>query len=161
MEKSRPVIKLMEKQTFCEWYPDNHAAHQLEYKGAIGCLQYAAMISKSDICYAKGKFARYAENLSLIPWVGMKLILRYLSSMATMRLCLYNGGNKNGLVSYANTDYIGESKDSRSTSEMLINSKNYRVHWRSKSRLRLRHQRQRQKSMLWPWALWKPHTYGI
>lgn len=52
----------VEKQTLCECCIDEPEVNQLEYKEAIGNLQYSATISRPDKRLATRKLARYTVN---------------------------------------------------------------------------------------------------
>lgn len=133
MEKSIPVAMHIEKQTMYERHPDGPEANQLQYKEAIGTLQYAAPISRLDISIATGKHARYTENYSLIHGVGVKQIFQYLYGTVKMPLCLHNGGgtSQTGLVSDTDADYSGDNGESKSTSGTLMKYRDCTVYWRS------------------------------
>lgn len=111
----------MEKQILHKQRQDESGANYLEYKETIGSLQYSATIFRPDISYVTGKLKRYAENSSLVHWVGVKRILWYLRGNLPMQLCLHNCGNKGptGLVSYTNYNYAA-GEDSKSTRRIFI-----------------------------------------
>lgn len=81
----------MEKQTLREWRLNESVANQIEYKKAIGSVQYATTICQQDISYATRKLARYAENPLLLYWVEVQLIPQYSRGTVMIQLGLHNG----------------------------------------------------------------------
>lgn len=50
-----------------------------------------------------------------------------------MQLYSYNSNTgQTSLVSYADADYVGDNKDCKSTSEILIKYRDFTVYWKSK-----------------------------
>lgn len=130
IENSTLVATPIEKQTICQWRPNEPWAKHLEYKEVIGSLEYTATICRPVIRFATGKLARYIENPSLFHWVVVKQILWCLRDTMMMRLCiLYVSTSQTGIESYADADYAVDNEDSKSKSGILIKYRYCTVYW--------------------------------
>ena len=115
MADCKPVLTPMEgtlTKTKCkEIKPDS------EYMKLVGCLLYAALVTRPDIAFAVQLLGKHLQAASTEHGIAAKRVLRYLKS--TREIGLKYTGNTTGsftLVGYADADYAGEKDNRRSTS---------------------------------------------
>ena len=53
----------------------------LPYMEAVGCIQYAAQVSRPDVCFAANSISRFCQNPGKAHWSAVKRILRYLKGI--------------------------------------------------------------------------------
>jgi len=61
------------------------------YQEAVGCLRYAAIMTRPDIPYTAGLMGRFSDNPSTLQWQAVKRILRYIQATKGYRLLLGAG----------------------------------------------------------------------
>ncbi|XP_038978292.1 secreted RxLR effector protein 161-like [Phoenix dactylifera] len=103
------------------------------YSNVIGCLMYAMMCTRPDICYAVGLVSRYQANPGKLHWKAVKRILRYLKGTADYSLC-YQGDNLR-LSGYSDADWSGDLDERKSTSGYVFLLNNGAISWRSKKQI--------------------------
>lgn len=101
---------------------------------AIGCLMYAMLCSRPDLCIAIGILSRYQTCASNDLWVAIKRVLRYIQSTVTMSLIYYKHKYKqeNLIVGYSDSDWAGDRTDRKSTSGYVFKVFNCTVSWASR-----------------------------
>ena len=100
------------------------------YASAIGCLMYAMLCSRPDICYTIGLVSRYQSNPSEAHWKAVKRILRYLKGTVDYSLC-YQGKDLL-LRGYTDADWAGDVDERKSTSGFVFLLGNSTISWSSK-----------------------------
>lgn len=85
----------------------------VDYRGAVGALMYAAIGTRPDIAFAVSTVSRFSQNPGPTHWHAVKRIFRYL--IGTKDFWLMYGGvgeiNGDGLTGYADAD--GSMADDR------------------------------------------------
>ncbi len=85
---------------------DHALMRNVDYRGAVGALMYAALGTRPDIAYAVSTLSRYSQNPGPNHWTAVKRVFRYLSG--TKHLWLSFGGvadaGDGGLKGYADAD---------------------------------------------------------
>jgi Reverse transcriptase (RNA-dependent DNA polymerase)/Chromo (CHRromatin Organisation MOdifier) domain len=104
-----------------------------EYRQEIGALLYAVTCTRPDLAVAVSICSRFVEKPGAQHCGAVKRILRYVKKTSDYGL-LYQKRESSGisLVGYCDSDFAGDTSDSRSTSgyAMLING--CLVSWRSR-----------------------------
>lgn len=90
------------------------------YREAVGSLQYAAICTRPDICYAVNQVAQYSSAPNKSHWEAIKRIFRYLSSTSEHGLCFGPTKTLNHLKAYADADYAGNMDTRRSTTGFVF-----------------------------------------
>ena len=102
---------------------------QQEYAQAIGNLMYVMNCSPPDIAYAVSKLSRYTSNPGLDQWKSIVRVLRYLKY--TQNYGLHYSKYTAVLEGYCDTNWISDTKDSKSTSGYLFTLGGGAVSWKS------------------------------
>jgi transposase InsO family protein len=88
------------------------------YRELVGCLMYAMLTTRPDLCVAVNFYSRYQTNATQSQWVGLKRVLRYVK--ATLKYGLFLPKfSQTLLVGYADADWASEA-DRKSTSGYLF-----------------------------------------
>ena len=82
----------------------------IPYTLAVGCLMYAMLCTRPDICFAVGMVSRYQSNPGPEHWTSIKHILKYLRRIKDLML-MYSGDELSP-VEYTDSDFMSD-KDSR------------------------------------------------
>ena len=53
------------------------------YMEAVGCLLFAAQITRPDICFAVNMLSRFSQNPGKAHWNAVKRVMRYLKGTIT------------------------------------------------------------------------------
>ena len=56
-----------------------HATRKQRYESAVGCLLYAALLTRPDIAHAVNQLARFMKAPGEAHWKAAKHVLRYLA----------------------------------------------------------------------------------
>lgn len=91
------------------------------YQEAIGCIMYAAQISRPDICFAVSLLSRYNINYGRTHWTAVKRVLRYLKGTIDYRLTFRPDGN-NEMLGHCDADWAGDIDKRRSTTGYVFHS---------------------------------------
>lgn len=103
------------------------------YKQAIGSLLYVANGTRPDICYAVNKLASYGDYVKNSHWSGVKRIIRYLKSTASVGLFFTSTKMPaDKLESYSDSDFASDIDTRKSTSGTLILLNNSPIIWKSR-----------------------------
>ena len=99
------------------------------YKSAIGSLIYLARCTRPDISFAVSKASRCVEHPTFSDWKMIKNILKYLNLTKNFKIT-YKGQGE--LVVYSDSDFAGDPKDRKSTSEFILLMEKDPICWQSK-----------------------------
>lgn len=86
-----------------------------QYQMAIGCLNYATLISRPDLAVAVGTLSKFMAKPGLEHWRGVKRILRYIQGTLDYILHFTTDGNDPTLSGYTDADWGGDIVTRRST----------------------------------------------
>jgi len=100
------------------------------YMQAIGCLLYAAQITRPDICYAVNVLSRFGTNPGKAHWQAVKRVLRYLKG--TLDKGLIFRKNEEDLKGYCDADWAGDIDNRRSTSGYVFVYQHGAISWATK-----------------------------
>lgn len=86
---------------------------KVPYMQAVGCLLYAAQITRPDICFAVNVLSRYSTNPGKAHWTALKRVLRYLQG--TKDKCLFFRKGSEEITGFCDADWAGDIDSRRST----------------------------------------------
>lgn len=85
------------------------------HRQLIGCLLYATMCSRPDICYAVTYLSRFQHKPNTETWTYMKRVLRYLKGTLDQKLTYDRNISENALYGYVDADWGSDKQDRKST----------------------------------------------
>lgn len=119
-----------------EMCPKTNAEQQqmakIPYQEAIGCLMYAAHISRPDICFAVSVLSRYNTNYGPAHWSAVKRVLRYLKGTIELKLTFRHSGFGE-MVGYCDADWAGDLDKRRSTTGYVFQAQGGAISWATRS----------------------------
>lgn len=104
---------------------------KVPYMQAIGCLLYAAQISRPDICYAVNILSRFSSNPGKPHWEGVKRIMRYLKGTIDKGI-VYKMKPNDELKGYCDADWAGNLDDRKSTTGYIFTYQSGAISWNTK-----------------------------
>lgn len=84
-------------------------------RNVIGCLMYAMLCTRPDICAAIGILSRYQSKNNEELWKCLKHLLRYIKGTVNLKLTYVKCDYKQLVVGYADSDWGGDVIDRKST----------------------------------------------
>ena len=132
MSECRPVATPMDsKVNYDKRSEDEEKFDVSTYQQAIGCLTYLSVSSRPDISAAVGVLSKFMSDPSMIHWVAVKRVLRYLKGTRFHGLKFV--GNKNDkLVGFSDSDWAGDVATHRSTSGYVFQFGQSTISWCSR-----------------------------
>ena len=85
------------------------------FRSLIGCLNYLALSSRPDICFAANALRLLVENPRAVHWKAAKRVLRYLRGTMNQTLTFRKTQNLD-LLNFSDADWAGNIDNRRSTS---------------------------------------------
>lgn len=77
MEDCHPISTPIEHKFNLTWDKNDEICDK-PYKQLIGCLMYAMLGTRPDLCHAVSYFSRYQYHPTEQHWVHLKRVLRYI-----------------------------------------------------------------------------------
>ena len=74
-------------------------------QNVIGCLIYAILCTRPDLCYCVNLLSRFQTKNNLLVWELAKRILRYVNGTINLKLTFKKGELSNQLIGYADASY--------------------------------------------------------
>jgi hypothetical protein len=105
----------------------------IPYISAVGSLMYLATMTRPDIAYTVGVFARFNSNPGMAHWKAVKHLFRYLKGTMDMKL-EYGPDPSIGdqmFATYSDADHGGDKDCGKSTSGYMVKLGSGVVSWRS------------------------------
>lgn len=96
----------------------------------IGCLSYAVLGTRPDLCFALSILSRYQHNANNSLLMALKRVLRYVKYTINYKL-VYNCNN-DMLIGYCDANWGGDLTDRRSTTGYCFMFANCLISWCSK-----------------------------
>ena len=87
----------------------------IPYMQAIGCLLFAAQITRPDVCYAVNGLSRFGTNPGKPHWEAFKRVVRYLKGTIDKGITFMKQ-IEDSIKGYCDTDWAGNIDDRQSTS---------------------------------------------
>lgn len=115
--------------------PNNEEERQemskVPYMQAIGCLLFAAQVSRPDISYAVNMLSRYSTNPGRAHWEAAKRVMRYLKGTIEKGL-VYKPNLDNTITGYCDADWAGNIDDRQSTTGYIFVYQSAAISWSTK-----------------------------
>lgn len=99
-------------------------------RSLIGCLMYAMLGSRPDLCYPISYLSRFQDKASEELWTALKRVLRYIKGTLNLKLVYKREGLK--LQGFADADWAGDLEQRRSTSGYMFMLGSATLCWSSK-----------------------------
>lgn len=100
----------------------------IPYQEAIGCIMYAAQISRPDVCFAVSALSRYNTNYGRAHWDAVKRVFRYLHGTIDLKLTLYPDGNDE-MVGHCDADWAMDLDQRCSTTGYVFQIQGGAISW--------------------------------
>lgn len=104
---------------------------EVPYMQAIGCLLFAAKISRPDICYAVNLLSRFGTNPGKPHWEAVKRVMRYLKGTLDRGL-VYKQQPDDNIEGYCDADWAGNVDDRQSTTGYVFVHQSAAISWATK-----------------------------
>lgn len=99
------------------------------YKELVGCLMYATVTSRPDICVAVNYFSGFQSCATDEHWCHLKRILRYIKGTLDMKL-IFRRSDMNGILEgHVDSDWAGDVNDRKSLSGYVFRVYSSTVAW--------------------------------
>lgn len=118
MEESKGVHFPLSTSTQLKLDDGSPLTDAKQYRSAIGKLQHLAF-TRPDISYVVNKLSQFMHRPTLIHWIAVKRVLRYLKQTITHGL-FFKKQSDHALHIYSDADWAGDLTDQSSTSAYLI-----------------------------------------
>lgn len=92
---------------------------QQNYQALVGCLMWAMISCRPDICHAVGQLSRFGSDPKEEHWLAAKRVLRYLKGTCNHGIVL-GGPNIAVLSGYSDATWGGDYEDPKSTSGYIF-----------------------------------------
>ena len=83
-------------------------------KNLIGCLMYAMLCTRPDLCIVVNILSRYQTEKNRELWLYLKRVLRYIKGSLKLRLVYKKNDFKNVLIGYVDSDWASNELDRKS-----------------------------------------------
>ena len=104
---------------------------KIPYASSVGSIMYAMVATRTDLAYVVGVVRPYMSNPGWKLWEAVKHILRYLRGTKDTQLT-FGSNNSTKVKSYADSDYVGNTDNWKSTSGYVFTYGGGAISWRSK-----------------------------
>lgn len=136
MEDANPVATPLDiNQKISSKMCPSTRAQQIEmakvpYKQAIGCLLFAAQITRPDINFAVNLLSRYSTNPGQAHWAAIKRLLRYLKGSIDKKLVYRKDSNE--IEGFCDADWASDLDQRKSTTGYVFVMQGAAVSWASR-----------------------------
>lgn len=101
-------------------------------RSLIGCLMYAMVGSRPDICAAISFLSRFQGQPSETLWNSLKRVLRYINGTLNLNLVYKNSNVSDIITGYCDADWGGDLQDRKSTTGYMFTVYGACVSWASR-----------------------------
>lgn len=101
----------------------------IPYRELIGCLTYATLTTRPDLCAATNYFSRFQSCFTHEHFTHAKRILRYIQGTTDLKIEYRKSDKAESLIGYADSDWAGDVNDSKSTSGFVFKVFGNTVTW--------------------------------
>ncbi|MBW0573189.1 hypothetical protein O181_112904 [Austropuccinia psidii MF-1] len=109
---------------------DEFKSLNLDYRSAIGSLNYLSQCTRPDIAYSVGHLSQFLEKTSSQHWTSFKRILRYLKGTKSSGITYHQTG-ENKIIGYSDSSFA-EDLECRSWSGHVFTFAQGIISWKSK-----------------------------
>lgn len=106
---------------------DKMMMRDVPYMQAVGCLLFAAQISRPDICFAVNMLSRFSGNPGKAHWNAVKRVMRYLKGTINKGL-VYNGESSD-IIGFCDADWASDIDSRRSTTGYVFIHQGAAISW--------------------------------
>lgn len=131
MTDCKPASTPIEKGLQLDKGGSNENSNQ-PYRELIGCLMYATLTTRPDLCAAVNYFSGFQSCFTERHYTYAKHILRYIQGSADLRLVYKHHKDASVLVGYSDADWGGDQNDRKSTSGYVFKVFGNVVSWASR-----------------------------
>lgn len=131
MNDCRPAATPMEKGLNLK-RGDPKNLPNIPYRELIGCLTYATITTRPDICVAVNYFSRFQSYYTNEHFTHAKRILRYLKGTMDMKMVYRKHENAELQVGFFDADFGNDINDRKSVSGFVFKVFNNTVSWASR-----------------------------
>ncbi|XP_055309645.1 uncharacterized protein LOC129573283 [Sitodiplosis mosellana] len=128
MTECKPISTPIEKGLHLPAEKGNMNSN-VPYRELIGCLTYATLTTRPDLCAATNCFSRFQSCYTKEHFTHAKRILRYLQATGDLKLEYRKDEKAKILVGYADSDWAGDRNDSKSTSGYVFKLFGNTISW--------------------------------
>lgn len=100
----------------------------IPYQAAIGCIMYAAQISRPDISFAVSALSQYNNDFGKPHWMAVKRVLRYIKGTIDVKLT-YRKDETGEIIGYCDADWAGDRNERRSTTGYVFQLQGGAISW--------------------------------
>lgn len=104
---------------------------KIPFKEAVGCLAFAAQVTRPDIAYAVNAVSQFSANPGRQHWEAAKRIIRYLKGTSTKKL-EYSRQESSELVGFSDADWGGDPDNRKSTTGYVFTLQGGAISWNVK-----------------------------
>lgn len=102
------------------------------YRELIGCLTYATITSRPDLCAALNYFSRFQSCYTVEHFTHAKRMLRYIKGTLNMAMIFKRHEDASLLHGYTDSDWANDKNDRKSISGYVFKVFNNTVSWASR-----------------------------
>lgn len=102
------------------------------YRELIGCLTYATVTMRPDLCASTNYFSRFQSCFQKEHFTHAKRVLRYIQSTLNLKMVYKKQDNAEPLVGYTDSDWAGDKNDRKSISGYVFKVFGNTVSWASR-----------------------------
>lgn len=99
------------------------------YRELVGCLMYAMLATRPDICSAVNYFSRFQNCAQEEHWSHLKRVLRYIRGTIGAKLVYERNTNDLCLVGYADSDWANDVNDRKSITGYVFKLFDSTISW--------------------------------
>lgn len=104
----------------------------IPYRELMGCLTYATLTTRPDLCAATNYFSRFQSCFGDEHFKHAKRILRYIRETMDLKLIFRRRIDAEPLVGFVDADWAGDKNDRKSTSGYVFQVFGNTVSWSSR-----------------------------
>lgn len=131
MQECKPKTTPMEKGLHLDLGEKGKCSNH-PYRELIGCLTYAAVTTRPDLCAAVGYLSRFQSCFNEQHFNYAKNILHYIRGTIDMKLLYTKNQQAVTLIGYSDSDWAGDRNDSKSTSGYVFKLYGNTISWASR-----------------------------
>lgn len=98
----------------------------------IGCLMYAMLCTRSDLCVALNILSRFQNKNNKELWQNLKRVLRYIKGTINICLIYEKNNSQQILTGYVDADWGGDEIDRKCTTGYVFKLYKNTISWNSK-----------------------------
>ena len=99
---------------------------------AVGCLLFAAQLTRPDICSAINMLRKFSQNPAKAYWNGVKRVMRYLKGIIDKGL-IYNEKSSE-IFGFCDTDWVSDIDSRHSTKGYVFIHEGTAISWEKRYR---------------------------